>query len=295
MTLAMSDARPAASPPAARACIACGGERERFLYRRNGCGIFQCVCCGLGRTEEAGFDPTSYYTTDYFSGEHADGYADYLGAEKVLRAEFAHAVAFLRRFRPSGRLLELGCAYGFFLQEARGYFDVTGIELAEEAAGFARRSGLNVLSGIADAGTLRQVGRVDAVVLLDVIEHLPDPRATLAAAVEHLEPGGVVMITTGDFGSLAARAMGANWRLMTPPQHLWFFTHDSMAQLARGLGLALVQFDHPWKTVPLSLIAFQLQRMIGLPARKAAAASAIGLPVNLFDAMRVILRKPARP
>jgi hypothetical protein len=49
--------------------------------------------------------------------------------------------------------------------------------------------------------------------------------------------------------------------------------------------------DHPWKTVPASLIAFQLRRMLGLRAAAGTRASRIGVPVNLFDAMRVVLRK----
>ena len=172
----------------------------------------QCEDCGLGRTETSGFDPAAYYTEDYFSGRHSDGYSDYLGAEPVLRREFARSVEFIRSYRRDGKLLELGCAYGFFLMEAARHFDVTGIELAAEAAEHGRRAGLQVLQGTADAANLARVGAVDVVVLLDVIEHLPQPRETLALCCQHLNPGGIIVITTGDFGSTAARLAGARWR-----------------------------------------------------------------------------------
>jgi SAM-dependent methyltransferase len=265
-------------------------------FRRNGCDILECASCGLGRAQASAFDPAAYYNEDYFSGGHADGYANYLGAEPVLRREFGRSVEFIRRFRPGGRLLELGCAYGFFLQEAARYYEVAGIELAADAAAHCRRTGLHVWHGVADAAILRQIGPVDVVVLLDVIEHLPQPYETLALCRQQLEPGGIIVITTGDFASPTARLLGARWRLMTPPQHLWFFTPESMRRLAAGLGLVVQHLDHPGKIVPLSLIAFQLRRMLGLGARGsggAAAAGGIGVPVNLFDAMRVVLRSPS--
>jgi SAM-dependent methyltransferase len=281
------------TPDLTLACPACGRvTAQRQLYRKNGCDIVRCAECGLGRSVASGFDPGAYYTGGYFSGAHSDGYADYRGAEHVLRREFARAVGFLRRFRPGGRLLELGCAYGFFLQEAKPFFDVAGIELAQDAAAHCRREGLNVLQGGADEAALAQLGRMDAIVLLDVIEHLPDPRETLALCARHLAPGGVVMITTGDFGSAAARALGARWRLMTPPQHLWFFTRESLRRMAASLGLEVAALDRPWKIVPLSLIAFQLKRMLGGAPAGRPKGSAVGVPVNLFDAMRVVLRKP---
>ncbi len=286
-------AGPAGHSDQLMACPACArATGHRFLYAKNGCAIFQCTVCGLGRTETSAFDPESYYTTDYFDGGHADGYADYLGAEPVLRREFAGTVDFIRRLKPGGRLLELGCAYGFFLAAANPHYDVTGVEIAVDAAAHARGQGLNVITGAADEAMLAGLAPFDVIVLLDVIEHLPDPAGTLALCERHLNPGGIIVIATGDFGALPARMAGARWRLMTPPQHLWFFTRDSMRGLAASVGLTLERFDHPWKIVPLSLIVFQLKRMLGLKPSKMASASAIGLPANLFDAMRVVLRKP---
>jgi SAM-dependent methyltransferase len=273
-------------------CPACGSiTGHEQLFDKNGCAILRCAACGLGRAEARGFDPARYYTRDYFSGVHADGYADYLAAEQVLRREFAGTVKFIRRHCDGGRLLELGCAYGFFLEEAARYFDVAGIELAEDAAAHCRRHGLRVLAGVADDLHLRELGPMDVIVLLDVIEHLPEPHETLSLCARHLQPGGIVVLTTGDFGSPVARMAGASWRLMTPPQHLWFFTTPSIEQLAGRLDMRVEALDHPWKIVPASLIWFQLARMLGGKPKRAALGSRLGVPVNLCDAMRVVLRK----
>jgi SAM-dependent methyltransferase len=275
-------------------CPACGSiTRHAHLFRKNDCEILRCTECGLGRAEAHDFDPRQYYTHDYFSGGHADGYAHYLDAERVLRREFAGTVRFIRKHCDGGRLLELGCAYGFFLQEARRHFDVAGIELAEDAAAHCRRDRLRVLTGVADDAHLAELGPMDVIVLLDVIEHLPEPHETLSLCARHLRPGGIVVLTTGDFGSTLARIAGASWRLMTPPQHLWFFTAPSIERLAARLDLRVEALDHPWKIVPASLIWFQLARMLGLKSTGAALASRLGVPVNLFDAMRVVLRRTA--
>jgi 2-polyprenyl-3-methyl-5-hydroxy-6-metoxy-1,4-benzoquinol methylase len=284
---------PSGTAAIAQACPACRETTPHaLLYRANGCDIWQCRSCGLGRTEDTSFDPQAYYTGDYFSGRHSDGYSDYRAAEPVLRREFARSVALIHGFCPTGRLLDLGCAYGFFLKEAERYYDVTGIELAEDAAEYCRRSGLNVLSGVADETNMARIGDFDVITLFDVIEHLPQPHETLALCRRHLRPGGIIVISTGDFGSLLARLAGARWRLMTPPQHLWFFTRESVRRIAAPLGLSLERCDHPAKLVPLSLILFQVRRMVGLRGSPITAASRIGIPVNLFDAMRIVLRRP---
>jgi SAM-dependent methyltransferase len=275
-----------------RWCPACGSNTDhRQLYRKNGCDVLRCMSCGLGRSETAGFDPASYYDEAYFAGRREDGYADYLGTEAVLRREFARAVNFVREYRSCGRLVEIGCAYGFFLAEARRWFDVSGVELSAAAAAHCRRSGLAVTTGPVDETFWKRTGVVDAIVLLDVIEHLPDPHGTLVLCARHLAPDGIIVITTGDFDSPLARLAGRRWRLMTPPQHLWFFTERSFERLARRLGLRMEHSEHPAKLVPLSLVAFQLGRMLGLEPPHIDRISRLGIPVNLFDAMRIVLRQ----
>jgi 2-polyprenyl-3-methyl-5-hydroxy-6-metoxy-1,4-benzoquinol methylase len=275
-------------------CPACGLITEhQDLYRKNGCDILRCAACGLGRAEAEEFDPTAYYTENYFIGGHADGYANYLMTDPVLRREFARTVGFIRRYRSAGKLLELGCAYGFFLQEAKHYFEVAGIELAEDAAAYCRRNGLRVVQGVADDASMSLLGQMDVIVLLDVIEHLPEPYEVLSLCARHLRPGGILLLTTGDFGSATAWLMGPGWRLMTPPQHLWFFTAESINRLASRLGLRVERMEHPWKIVPFSLMLFQLGRMLRSKHGAAPHASKLGIPVNLFDAMRVVLRRAA--
>src|SRR5262249_49965052 len=154
---------------------------------------------------------------------------DYLASEAVLRREFRSSIEKLRRHVPErGRLLEVGCAYGFLLAEASPYFDCVGVEVSAPAVGHGRSLGLDVRQGVLTPDRARQLGSFDAVVMLDVIEHLDRPADTLKLLASLLRPQGVLMVSTGDWGSLLARTMGPRWRLMTPPQHLFFFSRRTL-------------------------------------------------------------------
>jgi 2-polyprenyl-3-methyl-5-hydroxy-6-metoxy-1,4-benzoquinol methylase len=279
-------------------CPCCGQSTpQEFRFARNGCRIVRCTVCGTGRAVVGAFNADAYYSASYFNGGLADGYADYVGSEAILRAGFRKIVDLIkRRGVTGGTLLEVGCAYGFLLQEARNDFTVHGVEICGEAVAWCHAQGLeNVHRGVVDEGVLDTVGTADVIVMLDVIEHLETPDRTFDMVARRLRPGGLLVVTTGDWGSPVARLTGASWRLMTPPQHLWYFTRAGMARLAARHGLEIVELRHPAKTVPLSLILFQLARMFGMDPRAGGgclkAASGLGVPVNLFDAMQVVLRK----
>ncbi|MCX2532813.1 class I SAM-dependent methyltransferase [Plesiomonas shigelloides] len=266
-------------------------------YIKNGCQIYTCKICGLGFSDINNFSPSDYYSSEYFDGTHDDGYLDYVGSEVILRKEFSTIVERIVKSIEQGNgtkpnLLEVGCAYGFFLKEASTKFQTFGIEISHEAAEFCQNEGLSVVAGEIDSMTLERFGNVDVIVMLDVIEHLMNPKKTLELCADHLNRGGMMYITTGDFSSFVAKVLGKNWRLMTPPQHLWFFSKKSIETLAKETGFEVVSITKPWKMVPLSLIVFQLLRIFGVKlSSRFEFLSKLGLPVNLFDAMHIILKK----
>ncbi|HEV2098885.1 MAG TPA: methyltransferase domain-containing protein [Stellaceae bacterium] len=277
-----------------RLCPACDGETEhRFLWSKNGSQVFRCSACGLGAAVQEDFNPAAYYDWEYFNSATKGGYPDYLASEQILRAEFRGIVERLRRIVPSGCLLEIGSAYGFFLVEASAHYEVHGVELAGDAAAFARARGLDVRTGSLTRQMLEEVGPVDIIVMLDVIEHLEDPTAMLCHCAEFLRPGGAVVLTTPDFASALARLGGKRWRNMTPPQHLWYFTPDSLGKMAALAGLRVADVAHPWKRVPVSLVLQLIGRCTGrqFPPTLLSSASKVGVAVNLFDSMRIVLRK----
>ncbi|MGH7335498.1 MAG: class I SAM-dependent methyltransferase [Candidatus Rokuibacteriota bacterium] len=274
-------------------CLVCGGAAAPGpLYRVRDVEVVRCRECGLGRAlSPPGFDPASIYTETYFQGGQADGYVNYQGSRDVLVAEFRRVLRDLAAAGASdGRLLEIGCAYGFFLDEARASFQVSGVELASAAVAACRERRLDVVQE-ADDAFYRSRAPFDVVVMLDVLEHLEAPDEVLRTVHRHTRPGALLVVTTGDFGSLAARLLGRRWRLMTPPQHLWFFTELSLARLLQQHGFRVLRTTRPWKLVPLHLIAYQLFRYLGGQDWLRHVRIPGGVPVNLFDAMRVIAER----
>lgn len=271
--------------------LCCGMAMNSAYYARS-FEILRCSACGLGRTVlPEDFDLEAYYSRAYFQGGVDDGYADYTGSEATLRAEFRKTLAHILKFKPkAGHLWEFGCAYGFFLTEAGPHFaSASGIELCEDAVNFCRSRGLTVQCGVVEPDTLPP--SIDVAVGLDVIEHIPEPQQAVQMIAERLNAGGVLLLTTGDWASFLAGAMGPKWRLMTPPQHLSFFTPKSMRLMLEGAGLRVLEISHPWKLVPLDLAVFQLRRILGLKS-KIPTFGSVGIPINLWDAMRVVAVKP---
>lgn len=277
-------------------CQVCDGTCSHSLvYMKNGIPIYRCDTCGAGRARIDGFEPGKYYTEEYFNGGYEESYVDYPGSEETLRQEFRKIVQYLCRMGVTeGTCLEIGCAYGFFLQEAKSYYDVYGVEVANVAVQYCHETGLtNVRKGELTRDFLDKVGTLDVVVMLDVIEHIDKIDDVIGLVSSFLKPGAILLLTTGDWSSPLARLAGKSWRLMAPPGHLWYLTADSLKVLMGRHDMIQIDISHPWKIVPFELIVKQAAKMLawGRPVHFPASFRKIGIPANLFDSMRIAYRK----
>src|SRR5439155_6595773 len=151
------------------------------------------------------------------TGNPKGGYANYFLDSDVNPRTFHDRIhAFERRYGRKGRLLDVGCALGDFLMEAKDAgWDVEGVEISHYAAQRARARGLRVTAGRLEELDL-PAASFDVITLYDAIEHLTDPVATLAAVHRLLVPGGLLHLVTPYVGRVQARLLGRHWSHYKP-------------------------------------------------------------------------------
>jgi SAM-dependent methyltransferase len=219
------------------ACALCGGAELRRLFDTDGYPICRCSSCGLVQVETAlsRQDLEQNYNEEYFSSEV---FHDYV-AERRARVESARAAETLARLIPTGTLLDVGCAAGFFMEAASRHYEVTGVELSSFASDYARRElGLRVLTGDVTDGGL-EGEQFDVVTVWNTIEHMADPLGGLGAIARLARPGALLALSTGDVTGPLARRDLRTWNLMSPPYHLSFFSPETIDLLLAKTGFIM--------------------------------------------------------
>jgi SAM-dependent methyltransferase len=149
-----------------------------------------------------------------------------------------------------GLVLEVGCGSGLFLRHLRDAgFAVEGVETSSADVRYAReRIGLTVHEGALETLSLPHA-RYDAVVMIYVLEHIPDPADTLERVHALLKPGGWVVLGLPVMDSGQARWLGARWSAVTEaPRHVAIPSVDGARCLLEGAGFQ----DVRWAPSPLA-------------------------------------------
>lgn len=245
----------------AATCPLCGNRSAcvlpfRYEFRDRLLQGVECATCGLARLHPMPSDDeiASLYAEAYFTacteevGAHgkraymdlaADGHAS--RRRDAIRLDRLLCGASGRR----GRFCEVGCGPGFFLAEMRSLgWQVQGLEISEFAARHARDAlGLEVEQGSLVPGKLPRE-TFDAILLGDVLEHLPRPREALTAVWCSLVPGGAVAVVvpstlnllSARLGMAVYRSRGRSKTLRLPPYHLFEYTPRSLRTMLETSG-----------------------------------------------------------
>jgi len=157
------------------------------------------------------------------------------------------------------RLLDVGCGDGQFLETARDQgWDALGIDLSDAAIRLCRHRGLN--ASCTDFFSEALDGQLfDVIVMSELIEHVPNPQRFIERAALLLDRGGVLYLTTPNFGSLARRALGENWSVLHP-EHIGYFERATLRDLAcRRVGLRELKIEAN-NIAPSTLLAWLKRR-----------------------------------
>src|SRR3990172_10056094 len=173
----------------------------------NGEQIVCCNRCGLVYTRS--IPPATLLEREYSRHDETA----YLESQKERSRSFARSLLEIKKYMPSGKLLDVGSAAGLFLNEAKKVgFEVLGVEPNKYFSNYAHKTfSLKVYQKTFDKFDIPERS-IDIVTFWDVLEHLPNPLAALRKTHRILARGGVAVINYPDINSLPARLLGRHWR-----------------------------------------------------------------------------------
>jgi 2-polyprenyl-3-methyl-5-hydroxy-6-metoxy-1,4-benzoquinol methylase len=215
-------------------------HRAPDLNRRIGSTVFEylhCGTCGLHRLARIPDDLGAHYPGSYHD-------LPALGRLEAIAAADSFKIDLVRRFRPTGRLLEVGPGQGTFARQARqAGFDVEVIEMDARCCEHMERVvGVRAIRADVPQDVVPTLGSHDVIALWHVIEHVQDPWGLLRSAATNLAPGGILVIASPNPEAWQFRVMGALWPHLDAPRHLYLIPPGLLQRLGAESGLELVHF-----------------------------------------------------
>lgn len=221
-------------------CYHCHSDRHTLFAEENGYSLHKCQNCGL--LFVANPPSTEQISEAAKQGRHS-GNRQLEVTGKFKSRKIARYLEVLRdlygeEIPIAGNWLDVGCGHGEFLLAVKRFSNariaVKGSEPNLEKQESARSRGLDV--GFFDLG--EHTDRYDAASLLNVYSHLPDPCALMRNIATILNPGGELVLETGDTKDLSASELP---RPLYLPDHLFFATEKIVLEQLTAAGFEVIK------------------------------------------------------
>jgi SAM-dependent methyltransferase len=262
-------------------CPSCGSGSARPIHRRSFQGrvwtLAKCPHCSLCFTSPTPTeqDMETFYAGDYHADLRREG-----GTEAAFGAKYRRYADTLGRHLRSGHVVDVGCSTGLLVRmlRDRGY-DSEGVEMnAKSAAWGSAHYGVPIHAAPLEKSAFEK-GTLDAVLLTDVLEHTRHPREYLRGVRELLAPGGLVLVTFPDIGSIESRFLHAltrasrrewMWHTCHVPLHVWEFTRRTAEACFAGAGFRVIEFRR--SQAPAELYGPRALKILTWPIRALGGA-----------------------
>jgi len=243
-------------------CYYCGSEQHSFYAEENGFSLVKCCACGLLFVENR---PDGHE----ISQAHKQGKHGGIKEFKVTgRFSPGRIPPYLRVLEDlfGGDLgnkktwLDVGCGHGEFMiavqKYSSGEISVTGTEPNVYKQESAQKRGLSV--GFFDIET--HTGKYDIISMLNVYSHLPEPPTFINSLKRLLNPGGELILETGDTVHLSAKD---HYRPFYLPDHLSFASESIVLGILERLDFEiLIISKYPFVSFGLTSIAKELVKIV---------------------------------
>ena len=225
-----------------------------------------------------------------------------LDKESLQVRDFRNTRKTLDRLHPQkGKVLEVGSGLGYLLKSFKDDgWDVVGVDPWRELPSFTQRvQGFETTPLTLEQANL-PAESADVVILLHVIEHVPDPIATMTEIFRVLKPGGHLVMETPRYDTFMFKLMGKRERSLRQDGHIYFYTHDTLQKSYEKVGFTEVETRYVGRSLSAERLIWNLANIAkseSFTNRATQTARSVGLQnlkftLNLRDMIRIVAEKP---
>jgi len=276
-------------------CPLCAGTDLKALWDINGYAISKCRKCSLVFV-------LNYVTTDeliaHYGAMNDDSYGD--NNVDCLNYYYEALGGLIRkRFPQGGRILDIGCSRGWFLDTMTDW-ECHGNEITETYGLAAQaKHGSRIFIGPFEEYPMRE-GYFDVITLQDVFDHIRDPFEVLNKCHRLLRPGGLIAIKVHNISCLYAKLTGKRFYAIMPPSHLFYYDNSTLSRTLEKSGFKVVDSKFIGHLFRIKTIFLRLSRdnfeTLQYRIFKVLKGTAVGefqFKKNLHDIITVLAVKPS--
>lgn len=204
-------------------CLICSGSDLKRLKDFGHAFLVKCGNCGFVFCERIpGADELQ---------RHYNNYPQTASISPITTKRYEELLERFEPYRKTNNILDIGFGDGFFLDVAKSRgWNVYGTEYSETLALKGVSKGINVKQGKFDSKWFES-NFFDVITYIEVLEHINSPKKEIPLFIEVLRKGGVFYLTTPNFNSISRSLLKANWSIIEYPEHLCYYTPQTMRKL----------------------------------------------------------------